>query len=102
MVRVHKVIVNGLRNADEPDVTSILRCIAGKLAYSIHGIISADVEEIPDAVLFQPAEQFWIHPVVQVFRQLVPAGAQIGTGRRFDELQLPGALQRLHIHHFPV
>jgi len=99
VVRAHQVIVNGLGSAhDGNSLNAFLSNVSGQLVHSIHGIISADIEEISDAVVGKSAEQLGVDRIIQILRQLVPAGAEIGSRSCPDQLEFAGALQRLHIH----
>ena len=79
MVRIYKVIINGLRLAEDTDVAADLFGIAGKLADGIHGIISSDIKEPADVHLLEFPEQLRINRIFQRFRKFVTAGAKIGA-----------------------
>ena len=102
MVGEHQIVVDGFRNTDKADTALNAFCVAGKLAYCIHGVIASDVEEVSDAVLFKSAEKGRIYFVVQIFGKLVAAGTEIRTGSRFHQFQFPALFQGFHIHDVAV
>ena len=79
MVCVYKIVINGLRLAEDTDITVDLFGIAGKLADGIHGIISSDIKEPADVHLLEFPEQLRINRIFQRFRKFVTAGAKIGA-----------------------
>ena len=79
MVCVYKIVINGLRLAEDTDVAADLFGIAGKLADGIHGIISSDIKEPADVHLLEFPEQLRINRIFQRFRKFVTAGAKIGA-----------------------
>ena len=44
MVCNRKIIIDGFRNTDKRDFLIIMSCPAGKLISSVHGVISANIE----------------------------------------------------------
>ena len=74
-----QVVVNRLRFTDDTDRTADFGCIAGKLAHSIHRVISADVEKPSDVHFLKLAEKFRIDWILKRFRQLVTTGTKICT-----------------------
>ena len=102
VVGEHQIVVDGFRNTDKADIALNAFCVAGKLAYCIHGVIASDVEEVSDAVLFKSAEKGRIYFVVQIFGKLVAAGTEIRTGSRFHQFQFSAFFQRFHIHDMAV
>ena len=88
MVCKDKIIVDRLRDSDETDLAVYSLSIAGKLAYCIHGIISTDVEEVTDIVLFKFLKELRIDSVCQVFRKLVAAGTKIRSRCCLDQFKL--------------
>ena len=56
MVRVNQVVINGFWLSDHADIASDGGSIAGKLAYSVHGIVSSDVEKPSDIHFFKFSE----------------------------------------------
>ena len=63
VVSFYEIVINCLRNTDKTDLAICSGSIAGKLAYGIHRIISANVEEISDVFFFESAEQFRINRI---------------------------------------
>ena len=80
MVGVYKIVINGLRLTEDTDVAADLFSIAGKLADGIHGIVAADIKEPADVHLLEFLKKLRINWILQGFRKLVTAGAEIGTG----------------------
>ena len=80
MVGVYKIVINGLRLTEDTDVAADLFSIAGKLADGIHGIVAADIKEPADIHLLEFLKKLRINRILQGFRKLVTAGAEIGAG----------------------
>ena len=102
VVGEHQVVVNGFRNADKADIALNAFCIAGKLAYCIHRVVAADVEEAADAVLFKLAEKSRIYFIAEIFGKFIAAGAEIRTGSCLYKFKFAALFQRFHIHDIPV
>ena len=79
MISVYQVVVDRFRFTDHTDRTSDGCCIAGKLTDSIHGIVTADIEEPADIQFFKFTEQFRVDRIFQRFREFIATGAKIGT-----------------------
>ena len=74
-----KVVVDGFRDTDEFLVFSVHRGIVGQLLDGVHGVVTADVQEVFDVVLLHKEEHLLIGGFVAFdLRQLVTAGAEEG------------------------
>ena len=71
MVCVYKIVINGLRLAEDTDITVDLFGIAGKLADGIHGIIAANVQKITDLHPVEFVKNGLIKSIRQAFRKLI-------------------------------
>ena len=98
MIGEHEIVVDRFRDSDEPDVAFDRFRIAGKLADCVHGIVAADIEKVADIFDCKFFKQLRIDRIVQIFRQLVAAGSEVGSGSCFDQFQFAGLFQRFHIH----
>src|ERR1019366_9313451 len=99
--RAGEVVVDRLRNADDPQFVALLGRQLANLVRGVLGVVSADVEEIPDVVRLEDLE----HALeVLLLLQLVAARSQgrprgvlegadllLGLGRKVDEVLLQDA-----------
>ena len=80
MVCHGEVIVNCLRHSHKSDIASDLFAVGRQLVDGVHGIISADVEEVSDIHIIEFFEYIFIHGLCAFciqLRQLVTAASQI-------------------------
>ena len=87
MIRQDQVIVDSLRNTDKANVTSVMGCVAGKLADGIHGIIAANVQKITDLHPVEFVKNGLIKSIRQAFRKLIAAGTEIRRRSQLQKLQ---------------
>ena len=66
-----------LRNSDEFHVTADLLRVAGELVDGIHGVVSADIEEVTDVHLTEIVKDRRIDFTLEVCRKLIAAGAEV-------------------------
>ena len=98
MICENQVIVDGLWNPDKADLTATYGSITGKFTYSIHGVISADIEKVTDAVFFKFFKEERINVILQIFRQFIATGAKERAGGCFDQFQFTGLFDGIHVH----
>ena len=102
MVCEDKVIVNGLRFPQHYNTAAHLSPVPRQLAHGIHGIISADIEEISDAHVLKLFKQCPVHRVLQILRQLISAGTKIGSGGGQKPFQLIAGKRLVKIQDFSL
>ena len=91
MICMNQVIVNGLGFTNHPDGASDLCGVSGKLADSVHGIVTANIKEPANVHLFKLTEKFRVHRILQRFRKFVTAGAKVSPRSIFQCFQaVPG------------
>ena len=83
VVSMNQVVINGFGLSDNADIAACLGCIPGKLAYSIHGIISANIEKPANVHFSEFLKKSGVNRIFQRFRKLIAAGAQVGTWSSF-------------------
>ena len=64
VISVDKIVINSLRLANNADITACHGCIPGKLAYSIHGVIAANIEEPADIHFFKFTEKLRVYRIL--------------------------------------
>ena len=77
MVGEDQIVVDRLRNSDEFHVTADLLRVAGELVDGIHGVVSADIEEVTDVHLTEIVKDRRIDFTLEVCRKLIAAGAEV-------------------------
>ena len=91
MIGHGKVVVNGLGNAHKFDIAAGQQAVIIQLFDGIHGIISADIEEILHFQLFQDRKDLIINRFGALFMdtgQLITAGAQISGGCTLEQFNI--------------
>ena len=72
-----RVIIDRFGNPDETDITLDRGGIAGKLADSVHGVISTNIEEAANVSVRKFLKQLRINSICKIFWQLIAAGTQV-------------------------
>ena len=78
----YQVIIDGLWDSDKADRAFMLRGVAGELADCVHRVITSDIKDGLDFVLFKSGEKFRIHRIRQILRKLIAAGSKVSPRGR--------------------
>ena len=89
MVCSAKVVIDRLRNSHNTHLVILLLHICGKLGNGIHRIVTADIEEIADIVLFEDRKYLFKNAVRILFGigKLLSARAERRSGRLLQKLE---------------
>ena len=96
VVRHGQIVVDGLGDADDPQLIAGLAGQLVDLVAGVHGVVAAVVEKVADVEVFEALQ----HRGVVSVGELPPAGAQGGGGGAGEQVQL-SVIKRPQVHQVP-